>query len=82
MHIYIDEVQTYTKIFKLDSTNWIKKWNNYKSAAVLGNNHEVEEANWHSGSILYSTKKKRNAYFLTCERNFEKVHGTTIIFII
>jgi hypothetical protein len=37
--------QTSTKIFELNPTNEIKKqkWNDYKSAAVLVNNHEAQE---------------------------------------
>jgi hypothetical protein len=44
MHLYMDEIQTSTKIFKLNSTNSIEKhnWNCYKATAVLVNNHEAK----------------------------------------
>jgi hypothetical protein len=40
----MDEIQTSNKIFKLNSTNSIKKqnWNYYKAAAVLVNNHDTK----------------------------------------
>jgi hypothetical protein len=53
MQIYIDEIHTSTKIFKLNPTNWMKKqkWNDYKSAAVLVNNHEAEDFLDSSGKL-------------------------------